>query len=188
MHDLPDGPINGEQWFAVQRGYPTGARPATDALERAMAARRPAPGARPALVLPSERWVSIGPSPIVVNNSQPYAGRVSAIAAHPTAPGTIYLGADSGGIWRTTNGGTTWTSLTENLPVPAIQAIAIDPVNPQLIYATTIQRTYATRWLSSQDGGTTWSVSSITLADGRTLAPALCSVNVFKACVPPSGT
>ena len=186
MHDLPDGPINGEQWFAVQRGYPTGARPATDALERAMAARRPAPGARPALVLPSERWVSIGPSPIVVNNSQPYAGRVSAIAAHPTAPGTIYLGADSGGIWRTTNGGTTWTSLTENLPVPAIQAIAIDPVNPQLIYATTIQRTYATRWLSSQDGGTTWSVSSITLADGRTLAPALCSVNVFKACVPPS--
>src|SRR6185436_14285999 len=79
-----------------------------------------------------------------------------------------------------------WTSLTDNIPVPAIQSIAIDPINPLLIYATTIQRTYAIRWLSSTDGGATWTVSAIKLADGRTLSPALCSVNVFKACIPPS--
>ena len=121
-----------------------------------------------------------------MNNTQPYAGRITAVATHPTLPGTIYIGADGGGIWRTTDGGTRWVSLTDSIPVPAIQSIAIDPVNPLLIYASTIQRTYATRWLSSADGGATWSVSNITLTDGRVLSPALCSVNVFKACIPPS--
>ncbi len=181
-----EGPVNGDEWFVLQRGYPTGARPPVDALERAMATRRGAAGTRPALALPSEQWVSIGPSPIYVNNTLPYAGRITAVATHPTASGIIYIGGDAGGIWRTMDGGLRWVSLTDNIPVPAIQSIALDPVNPQLLYATTIQRTYGTRWLSSTDGGTTWSVSTIRLTDGRTLSPAICSVNVFKACIPPS--
>ncbi len=180
------GPENGDDWFALQRAYPTGRRPPVDVLDRAMAARRGTPGTRPALALTSSQWVSIGPSPIYVNNALPYAGRVTAIATHPTLPGTIYIGGDAGGIWRTTDGGVRWVSITDDIPVPAIQSIAIDPVNPQLMYASTIQRTYATRWLSSTDGGATWSVSAIKLADGRSLSPALCSVNVFKACIPPS--
>ena len=181
-----EGAADADHWFTIQRGYPSGRRPSPEALEVAMGALRPEPGTRPALALPSDRWVSIGPSPIFVNNTLPYAGRVTAVATHPTAPGTIYIGGDGGGIWRTTDGGVTWASLTDGLPVPAIQSIVIDPVNPQLIYATTIQRTYATRWLSSTNGGATWTVSSITTTDGRTLSPALCSVNVFKACIPPS--
>ncbi|MEO6223702.1 MAG: hypothetical protein ABIP90_10655 [Vicinamibacterales bacterium] len=180
------GPETGDEWFAFQRAYPTEIRPPADALDRAMAARRGAPGTRPALALTSDQWVSIGPSPIFVNNSLPYAGRITAAATHPTLPGTIYIGGDAGGIWRTTDGGTRWVSLTDNIPVPAIQSIAIDPINPLLIYATTIQRTYATRWLASTDGGATWSVSGIRLADGRALSSAVCSVNVYKACIPPS--
>jgi photosystem II stability/assembly factor-like uncharacterized protein len=178
------GPENGDDWFVFQRAYPTGRRPPADVLARAMDARRRGP--RPALTLPGSQWVSIGPSPITVNNTQPYAGRITAVAAHPTIATTIYIGADAGGIWRTTDGGQRWTSLTDNLPVPAIQSIAIDPVNPSLIYASTIQRTYGIRWLASTDGGATWAVSNITLSDGRVLSPALCSVNVFKACIPPS--
>ncbi len=181
-----EGAADADHWFTIQRAYPSGRLPSVNALALAMDARRPDPGTRPALALPSDRWVSIGPSPIFVNNTLPYAGRVTAVATHPTAPGTIYIGGDGGGIWRTTDGGGTWASLTDGLPVPAIQSIAIDPVNPQLIYATTIQRTYATRWLSSTNGGASWAVSSITTTDGRTLSPALCSVNVFKACIPPS--
>lgn len=181
-----EGPADGEQWFHLQRAYPTGSRPAADVLERAMAARQAAPGARTNLSLPGDRWVSIGPRPIYVSNTLPYAGRVTAVAAHPASASIIYIGGDSGGIWRTTDGGATWTSLTDTLPVPAIQSIAIDPVNPQLIYATTIQRAYATRWLSSTDGGVSWTVRSIVTTDGRTLSPALCAINVFKACIPPS--
>src|SRR5688572_5871906 len=78
-----NGPQNGDDWFALQRAYPTGRRPPADALDRAMAARRDAPGRRPALALTSNQWVSIGPSPIFVSNTQPYAGRVTAVATHP---------------------------------------------------------------------------------------------------------
>jgi photosystem II stability/assembly factor-like uncharacterized protein len=178
---------NAEGWFLLKRGYPTGRVPPADALDRAMQAIRPAgPGAHPALQLPGDRWVSIGPQGMQFGNSPPpYEGRVTAVAPHPTIATTIYAGTDSGGIWKTTDGGVTWTSLTDFLPVPAIDSLTIDPANPQLLYAATTNRTYGPRWLSSADGGATWNVSSI-VADGLALSPALCSVNVFKACIPPS--
>lgn len=184
--DPSEGARNGDHWFHITRAYPTGTIPSADALNRVMRERRDAARARPALAVPHQNWVSIGPSPIHVANTLPFAGRITAVATHPTLASTFYIGADGGGIWRTTDAGATWTSLTDDLPVPAIQSIAIDPVNPQLIYASTIQRTYPTRWLSSTDGGATWSISAITLTDGRQLSPALCAVNVFKACIPPS--
>lgn len=177
---------NGEHWFHITRAYPTGSTPPAAVLEGVLRERRATRGSLPALAVPHDNWVSIGPSPIHVQNTLPYAGRVTAVATHPTVASTIYIGADAGGIWRTTDNGVTWTSLTDDLPVPAIQSIAIDPVNPQLIYASTIQRTYPTRWLSSTNGGASWTVSSIVTTDGRTLSPALCAVNVFKACIPPS--
>ncbi|MEZ5318071.1 MAG: hypothetical protein R2752_11775 [Vicinamibacterales bacterium] len=174
-----------DSWFRLQRAYPTGRVPDAGTLDRAMRARQPRDGIRPRLNLPGETWVSIGPRPIVTSG-HPYAGRVTTLVTHPTDPNTLYLGADSGGLWRTTDAGATWTALTPDLPVPAIQSLAIDPVDPRLLYASTIQRTYGTRWLRSTDAGATWSVESITTAAGQTLSPSLCSVNVYKACIPPS--
>ena len=77
------------------------------------------------------------------------------------------VGADSGGIWRTTDGGVTWTSLTDAIPVPAIASLVIDPRNPSLLYATTIHRTYPIRLLRSTDGGTTWTVTPIEIRRER---------------------
>jgi hypothetical protein len=186
------GVYNAESWHRLQRTYPTGRTPAPAAVARAFDAVRAGattPGrvrpVRPNLSLPGEAWVSIGPHPIFTQN-RPYAGRVTAVAPHPTDAATLFIGSDSGGIWRTRDGGTSWTSLTDTLPVPAIQSLAIDPVDPRLLYATTIHRTYGTRWLRSTDAGDTWSVSSITTTTGATLSPRLCSVNAFKACIPPS--
>ena len=180
---------DGESWFIVQRSYPTGRTPPADALARALRETRPGPAPRLSLTLPGDRWVSLGPQPIYVpSNSSPttFSGRVTAVAPHPTNPATLYVGTDSGGIWRTTDNGATWASLTDAVPVPAIQSLALDPVNPQLMYATTIHRTYGTRWLRSTDGGASWDVSAIVTDRGETLSPALCSVNVLKACIPPS--
>src|SRR5688572_32928237 len=70
-----NGPQNGDDWFALQRSYPTGRRPPTDALDRAMAARRAGPGRRPSLSLPGSQWVSIGPSPIYTGSTL-WAGRI----------------------------------------------------------------------------------------------------------------
>lgn len=186
------GAWDAESWHRLQRTYPTGRVPPEGAVARAFDAVRERPEApgrtrpvRPHLSLPGEDWVSIGPQPIFTQN-RPFAGRVTALAPHPTLATTVFLGTDSGGVWRTTDGGVSWTSLTDAIPVPAIQSLAIDPIDPSLVYATTIHRTYGTRWLRSTDGGNTWSVSSITTTAGATLSPRLCSVNAFKACIPPS--
>ena len=188
------GAWDAESWHHLQRTYPTGRLPPGDALARAAAALqgvsgRPVfgrrPGLAPRLSLPGEEWIAIGPQPIFTQ-THPFAGRVTAVAPHPTVSTTIYLGADNGGIWRTTDDGLSWTPLTDGIPVPAVQSLAIDPVDPRLIYATTIQRTYGTRWLRSTDGGDTWAVGSVALEDGRALEPARCAINVFKACIPPS--
>ena len=140
---------------------PHAARRCADARARGT---RPGPALRLSLMLPGDRWVSLGPQPIYVpgtTSPTTFSGRVTAVAPHPTNPATLYVGTDSGGIWRTTDNGATWASLTDAVPVPAIQSLTLDPVNPQLVYATTIRRTYGTRWLESTDGGASWDVSRI---------------------------
>ncbi len=96
---------NAELWFQLKRAYPTGRLPAAGALDRAWREIRPRTDVRTAIQLPGDRWVSIGPQPIAVQNSLPFAGRVTAVAPHPTLAGTLYIGTDSGGIWKTTDGG-----------------------------------------------------------------------------------
>jgi photosystem II stability/assembly factor-like uncharacterized protein len=177
---------DGESWFRLQRSYPTGRAAPLDVLDRAMRTREPRPGARPQLNLPGDRWIAIGPSPIFVPNQLPFAGRVTVVAPHPANAATLYIGTDGAGIWKTINSGSTWTWLTPDLPVPAIASLVLDPVNPEILYASTIHRTYPIRLLRSTDGGGTWSVSPIVADKGQTLSPMVCSVNVLKACIPPS--
>ena len=95
-------------------------------------------------------WTFIGPAPSVDNEAvsngyiENTSGRITGIAAHPTGVSTIYVAAAGGGVWKTTDGGSTWASLTDNLPwVPAdkrtlfMGAIALAPSNPNIIYAGT---------------------------------------------------
>jgi photosystem II stability/assembly factor-like uncharacterized protein len=184
--DLPRAQAeDGESWFRLQRSYPTSRVPAADVLDRAMRTRIPPPGPRPRLALSGDRWVPIGPSPIFVQGGLPFAGRVTVVAPHPSDVNVIYIGTDGAGIWKTTNNGSSWTWLTPDVPVAAIASLSIDPVNPDLLYATTVHRTYPIRLLRSTDGGSTWTVSSIA-ERGQALSPMVCSVNVLKACIPPS--
>ena len=60
-------------------------------------------------------------------------GRTSAMAFHPTDPNTYWVGAAFGGLWKTTNGGSSYTLLNDDLPLAAISGIAIDPDNPDNI-------------------------------------------------------
>jgi len=76
---------------------------------------------------------------------------IHAFAADPTDPDVAYAGAWGGGTWKTADGGATWTLLPE-APVSAA-ALAVDPGDPQTIYAT--DRTEPTLWQSA-DGGQRW--------------------------------
>ena len=124
-----------------------------------------APKAR-LLELSTTTWTSIGPSPL--SNTTPananfnVSGRITAVAAHPTDANIIYIAAAGGGVWRTANGGTTWTPLTDTQVTLSMGALAVARSNPLVIYAGTgeannsLDSNCGRGILRSGDGGTTW--------------------------------
>jgi hypothetical protein len=85
-------------------------------------------------------WEELGPAPILTGR---YTGRVSAIVCSKTNPDLYYVAGADGGVWRTYDGGATWTPLTDFMPTTAIGALALDPVDEQIIYAGTGEANYA---------------------------------------------
>ncbi len=161
---------NGDEWFQLMRAYPSSQPAPPTALADAMAGWRLRDGgARPKLAIPGEQWVSIGPQPIGVSAGITYAGRVTFVAPHPTNANTIFAASNSGGIWKTSDLGASWAALNDTLAYPAIASIAIDPVDPSLMYAVTIARTYPSRLLKSTNGGASWTEAAITTTTGQTL-------------------
>jgi photosystem II stability/assembly factor-like uncharacterized protein len=65
------------------------------------------------------------------------SGRITAIDAVVANPDIIYAGSASGGVWKTENGGTTWTSIFDENPILNIGAIAIQQSNPSVIWVGT---------------------------------------------------
>lgn len=113
-----------------------------------------------ALAADTSTWVNLGPAPI--NSGVLYTGRVSAIICSPSDQNTYYVGGADGGVWRTTDGGSTWTPLSNDWPTSAIGALAFDPTDESVIYAGTGEANYAnhSRYgvgvMKSTDGGDTW--------------------------------
>jgi hypothetical protein len=87
-------------------------------------------------------WAAIGPDPITEGTSNAN-GLVTSIAINPNNANVIYQGTAGGGVWRTTDGGTSWESLFDHqlaLGIGEPAALAIDPSNTDTIYAGTGQR------------------------------------------------
>lgn len=92
-------------------------------------------------------------------------GRINVVAFHPTDSNTFIAGSAGGGAWRTTNGGISWTSITDQLPVLGVSDIDYNPKNPDVIYLCTGDRdasdTYSIGVLKSTDGGATWNATGL---------------------------
>ena len=65
------------------------------------------------------------------------SGRITAIDAVVDDPKTVYLGAASGGVWKTTNAGASWTSVFDEQPILNIGSIAIQQNNPSVVWVGT---------------------------------------------------
>jgi hypothetical protein len=74
-------------------------------------------------------WTWLGPGNI--------GGRIRGVLIHPSNPSIIYVGACSGGIWKTVNGGSAWFPLDDFMPTLAVNCLAMDPANPEILYAGT---------------------------------------------------
>jgi len=126
-------------------------------------------------------WIVLGPS----SNTSGYAGtgRVNCVAFHPTDNNTYWVGTPAGGIWVTTNNGTSWTCLSNNNAVIGISDIVIptDYATSNTIYIATGDKdgwdNNSVGVLKSTNGGTTWLATglSFTTAAGKMVSRLLLS-------------
>lgn len=125
--------------------------------------------------LPVSNWMPIGPFTHVNTGSWSSGqGRVNFVYVDPTNANILYVGAPAGGIWKSTNNGSTWTPLSDQLPQIGVSGIVVDHTNPNVIYIATGDKdssdTYSIGVLKSTDGGITWNTTGLTFANTSTLA------------------
>jgi photosystem II stability/assembly factor-like uncharacterized protein len=110
-------------------------------------------------VLSEFSWRAVGP----VN----MGGRIDDVEAVESDPSVIYVGAATGGVWKTTNNGTTWAPVFDAQPNLSIGDIAIAPSNPDVVWAGTGEAnqrqstSYGGGVFKSTDAGKTWTLMGL---------------------------
>ncbi len=109
------------------------------------------------LKMATANWSFLGPNVIPTATAAAYAGmgRLNAIAFHPSNVNIFWVGSANGGLWKTSDGGSTWSSAGGNLPVLGISDIAISSDANTLYIAT-----------GDADGGHSTSVGVLKSTDG----------------------
>lgn len=128
-------------------------RPA--AAPQGQATQTPRAGADPvSAALAGLEWRSIGPANM--------GGRISAILGVPGDPKTFWVGGADGGVWKTTDGGTTFEGVFEDYPVYSIGALALAPSDHNVLWLGSGEGdprnsvSYGNGVYRSTDGGMTW--------------------------------
>jgi hypothetical protein len=114
-------------------------------------------------------WTALGPAQIgngQTPGNQNVTGRIAALAQSATNSSTIYAGTSGGGVWRTANGGTNWTQLTDTQNTLTIGAIAVTKLSStstnDVVFAGTGEANnsadsyYGIGLLRSTDSGANW--------------------------------
>ena len=125
----------------------------------------------PAATAQGGNWVPLGPTGTHWHGYFGGAARVSFLRFDPSNSNTMWTFAPSGGLWKTTDGGLNWTTNTDQLPMIGCTDIAINPLNPQIMYLATGDGNgngsqlwqSSTGILKSTDGGATWPLASNTM-------------------------
>ena len=144
---------------------------------------------------PSARFDSGAISGLGARNigSAAMSGRIAALDAHHDELGriTIYVGAASGGVWKSSDGGTTFKPVFDKQPVQSIGAVAVDPSNTSNVWVGTGEPwtrnsvSVGNGVYKSSDGGETW--THVGLPNSERVAEILVhpkNGNVVYVCVP----
>ena len=114
------------------------------------------------------QWRQIGPF---------RGGRVLAVTGVSGEPNTYYFGGVAGGVWKTTNGGWSWTPISDKTSIMSVGAIAVAPSDPNVIYVGTGEScirgniSFGDGMYKSVDAGKTW--THIGLEDSQHIAKIL---------------
>ena len=168
------------EWFTISRAYPYRDIPFTAykaALDRAAAVRNASASLETFVCTP------VGPNNV--------GGRITALAASPDSPNLIYAGAALGGVFKTTDGGNTWTPISDAVPSLSVGDIALEPGNPQVLYfgtgeANSSGDSYAgTGLYRTSDGGDNWEFLGLENSRhiGRIAIDPTNTQTIFAACM-----
>lgn len=174
-----DDPDARSDWFFFQRTYPGNTVPPDarrKAWERVLEAR-----SQPRLQSEESEsaatgWRAIGPSPTLshYSNIGQVSGRINAIAVSPANSRVVLVGGSTGGIWRSTDSGNSFTPVSDNQADLAVGSIVFSRSNPAIVYAgmgDTKVGYLGTGILKSTDEGVTWRrVSNSSLPSPGTIA------------------
>jgi photosystem II stability/assembly factor-like uncharacterized protein len=156
------------EWWMEQRTYPSGVRPDAGTFNKAVKDAKAMDhllGAKS-----NANWQPLGPYTWTNGPSgyNPGNGRVNCTAVDPNNASTIYAGAATGGLWKSTDNGLSWAALFTDQPSLGVSGIAIDPSNSSVIYCATGDGdgtdTYSMGVIKSTDGGSTWSATGLNWA------------------------
>lgn len=107
-------------------------------------------------------WEEIGPTYYNATAGwNPGVGRITSLAFENNNPNHIIAGANTGGVWKSLDGGSTWSVLTDNLSNIDVYALAMDPSNAQVYFWGSTNGTI----FKSTDSGATWNLHA-TLPSG----------------------
>ncbi len=141
-----------ERWKYIWEDYGyMNVNPARAWRDAVQAAARPATD--------DSNWQLAGTTPYTTAGYEG-KGRVNVVLIDDQNPQIIYVGAPAGGLWKSTDGGQTFTPLTDDLPTLGVSAIALDPSDHNTIYIGTgdddarVTPSYGV--YRSTDGGQTW--------------------------------
>jgi PKD repeat protein len=155
------------EWFWAPRVSETGVRPDPSIVWQEMERYKQTHQTRST---GAGNWSFIGPG---ASASLSGAGRLNFVRIHPTDPNTIFVGSPSGGLWKSTNGGASWSTNTDWVAqVIGCTDIAINPVNTDIMYLATgdgdAGDNYTVGLLKSVDGGNTWAPTGLSFSAGNT--------------------
>ena len=116
-------------------------------------------------------WRSIGPANM--------GGRIADIEGVPGNPNVVYVATGSGGIFKTTNGGISWTPIFDRQSTISVGDIALEPGNPDVIWVGTGESnvrnsvSFGDGVYKSTDGGKNW--KHLGLKDSNTISKIVIS-------------
>lgn len=116
-------------------------------------------------------WTQVGPvgNPAINGYAAfPGKGRINVVAEDPNNAQILYAGSAAGGIWKTTDGGTSWAPKSDNLAGLGVTDILVDPNNTSIVYMATgdedASHISSIGLFKSTNGGDTWSPTGLTFS------------------------
>lgn len=141
----------------------------TTTAAQALAHRDKMPPARlgaPGSMAPTSVWENVGPkncgTPYTIYmTAGPVSGRKNGVAYAPSNTNVIYTASAGGGLWKTSNGGTTWTAMSDKWPNLYTSCVAVHPTDVNTVYVGTgdyegFFNKLPNGIMKSTDGGSSW--------------------------------